>query len=109
MKSKFLLVAGLLVFVRPWLADVAGMQRIGHTTLTPLITSGSMLPGGAFQFAFTGVPNATNTVLTATSVASSLATWAEVGVVPEFSPGLYLFSEPQAANDPHRFYRIRSP
>jgi hypothetical protein len=35
MKLKFLLLAGLLVFGLAWLAKAEGMQRIGHTTLTP--------------------------------------------------------------------------
>jgi WD40 repeat protein len=76
----------------------------GLTTLVHPATAS----GGAFQFTFTGVPNATNTVLATTNVASLSATWAEVGMVPEFSPGLYLFTEPQASN-PQRFYRVRSP
>jgi 5-methylcytosine-specific restriction endonuclease McrA len=64
---------------------------------------------GVVQFAFTGAANGTNTVLATTNIASPLATWAEVGVVEQISPGLYLFTEPQAANNPQRFYCIRSP
>jgi len=67
------------------------------------------LPGGAFQFAFTGVPNRTNTMLATTDLALQLSNWTELGVVPEFAPGLFLFSDRQATNHPQRFYRIRSP
>jgi hypothetical protein len=67
------------------------------------------LPGGAFQFAFTGPANGTNTVLATTNLALPLADWTVLGTVPEFSTGLFVFSDPQAANGPKGFYRIRSP
>jgi WD40 repeat protein len=66
-------------------------------------------PGGAFQFAFTGPANGTNTVVTTTNSAASLATWTVLGLAPEFSPGLYLFSDPQPASHPQRFYSVRAP
>ena len=67
------------------------------------------LQDGAFQFAFTGAAHGTNTVLATTNPAGSAANWTVLGLVPEFSPGLYLFSDPQAANNPQRFYSVRSP
>jgi WD40 repeat protein len=66
------------------------------------------LPGGALQFAFTGVPNGTNTMLTTTDLALPLSNWMELGVVPEFAPGLFLFTDPQAKNHSQRVYRVRS-
>ncbi len=67
------------------------------------------LPGGAIQFAFIGAPNGTNTVLTTTNLALPAANWTALGVLPEFSAGLFVFSDSQAANGPQRFYRVRSP
>jgi hypothetical protein len=67
------------------------------------------LPGGAFQFTFTGVPNGTNTMLATTDVALPLSNWTKLGVVPEFAPGLFLFSDPQATNHSQRIYHVRSP
>ena len=67
------------------------------------------LPGGAFQFAFTGAPNGTNTVLTTTNPALPVSNWTELGVVPEFPSGLFVFTDAQATNYPQRFYRVRSP
>jgi len=64
------------------------------------------LPGGAFQFAFTAAPNGTNKVLATTNPALPLANWTVLGVVPEFSAGLFIFSDAQAANGPQRFYRV---
>jgi hypothetical protein len=63
-------------------------------------------PGGAFQFAFTGAPNGTNNVLAATNPALPLSDWAVLGVAPEFAPGLFVFSDSQAANSAQRFYRV---
>ena len=77
----------------------------GEITLVNL----SRRAGGAFQFAFTGAANGTNTVLAATNPALPSSNWAVLGVAPEFAPGLFFFSNPQAANSPQRFYRIRSP
>ncbi len=77
----------------------------GPITLVNLLK----LPGGALQFAFIGAPIGTNTVLTTTDLALPTANWTALGAVPEFSPGLFVFSDPQAANGPQRFYRVRSP
>lgn len=63
-------------------------------------------PGGAFQFAFTGAPNGTNNVLATKNPALPLSDWAVLGVAPEFAPGLFVFSDSQAANSPQRFYRV---
>jgi N-acetylneuraminic acid mutarotase len=67
------------------------------------------VPSGAFQFAFTGAANGTNTVLAATNPAVPLANWTVLGVAPEFSTGLFVFSDAQAAGGPQRFYCVRSP
>ena len=77
----------------------------GPITLVNLVK----LPGGAFQFAFTAAPNGAHTVLTTTDLALPLVNWTVLGVVPEFSPGLFAVSDPQAANSTRRFYRVRSP
>jgi len=48
------------------------------------------------------------TVLATTNLALPLANWTVLGPVPEFSTGLFVFSDAQAANGPKRFYRVRS-
>jgi hypothetical protein len=91
---------------------IASAELYDSTTwlATPvMLSSPSKLPGGAFQFAFTSNPNGTNTVLATMNVALPLANWTVLGVVPEFSPGLFLFTDPQATNNPRGFYRVRSP
>ncbi len=68
------------------------------------------LPGGAFQFAFTGAANGTHTILAAANLAAPLSNWTALGVAPEFSPGLFLFTNAQGTNShPQQFYRVRSP
>jgi uncharacterized repeat protein (TIGR03803 family) len=64
---------------------------------------------GGFQFAFTGVPNGTNTILATTNLALQSSDWMELGVVAEFAPGLFLFTDPQVTNHSLRVYRLRSP
>lgn len=66
-------------------------------------------PGSALQFAFTAAPNGTNSVLATTDLSLPLADWTALGVVPEFSDGLFVFRDPQAATGSRRFYQIRSP
>jgi hypothetical protein len=104
--GQVLIAAGYYVNGPAWLtsAELYG-SAAGPITLVNVVKP----PGGAFQFAFTAAPNGTNTVLTTTDPALPLSNWTPLGVVPEFSPGLFRFSDPQVANDPQRFYRVRSP
>ena len=104
--GQVLVAAGYYVNGPAWLssAEVYGSAAGPISLLNPV-----KLPGGAFQFAFTGASNGTNTVLATTNATLALSNWMVLGAVPEFSPGLFLFSDWQAANDARRFYRIRSP
>jgi len=104
--GQVLVAAGYYVNSPSWLSNAELYNSAaGRITLVNQVK----LPGGAFQFAFTGASNGTNTALATTNPALPLANWTVLGVVPEFSPGLFLFSDPQAANGPQRFYRVRSP
>ncbi len=73
------------------------------------LTTASVLPSGSFQFAFTNVPGASFTVLTTTNLALPLASWTVLGAVTEVSAGQFQFSDPQATNNPQRYYRVKSP
>ena len=103
--GKVLVAAGYYVNnnVQLFSAELYNSAAGGISLINPV-----KLPGGAFQFAFTGAANGTNTVLAATNHALPLANWTVLGVVPEFSSGLFVFSDSQAANGPQRFYRVRS-
>jgi WD40 repeat protein len=104
--GKVLVAAGFSFNPDTWFSSAELYDSApGPITLVNLVKR----PGGAFQFAFTGAANGTNTILATTNTALSLSNWTVLGLVPEFSPGLYLFSDPQAANNPQRFYCVRSP
>jgi len=82
---------------------------IARTPPTLTMTSSSKPPGGAFQFAFASIPHGTNTVLTTTNIALAVTNWSVLGVASEFSPGLFIYTDPQATNIVRRLYRVRSP
>ena len=65
--------------------------------------------GNGLQFTFTNAPAADFTVLTATNVSLALTNWTLLGEVQQVAPGQYQFTDPQAATNPARFYRVRSP
>ena len=48
-------------------------------------------------------------MLTATNVSLPLANWTVLGEVNQVAPGQYQFTDPQAATNTARFYRVRSP
>ena len=76
----------------------------------PLYLAGpAMLGNGTAQLAFTNTPGASFTVLAATSVSTPLSNWMVLGAPDEIAPGQFQFTDPQATNNPQRFYRLRSP
>ena len=75
----------------------------------PTLIDAKTLTNGAFQFAFTNSVGAIFGVLTSTNVALPLTNWTALGGATEVSPGQFQFTDPQATNNPQRFYVIRSP
>jgi hypothetical protein len=75
----------------------------------PTITDARFLTSGSFQFSFTNSVGAIFGVLTTTNVALPLTNWTALGGVTEISPGQFQFMDPQATNNPQRFYSVRSP
>ena len=76
---------------------------------TPVITNAAPLPGGGFQFTYTNTPGVAGTVLSTTNLSFSLSNWNALGLATETSSGQFQFADPQATNNPQRFYRISSP
>ena len=74
-----------------------------------MLTGGIPLTNGSFRFAFTNTPGASFGVLAATNPALPLSNWTSLGGLTEVSPGQFQFTDPQATNNPQRFYRVRSP
>jgi WD40 repeat protein len=103
--GQVLIVAGFHYNPSTWLSSA----ELYDSTAGPItLVNPRSLPNGTFQFAFTGAPNATNTVLATTNPTQPLSEWTDLGAAPEFAPGLFLFSDsrpPQSG--PKWFYRVR--
>jgi hypothetical protein len=83
---------------------------ISGSSPAPIVLTGAAIQvSGAFQLSFSNTPGATFSVLATTNLALSLTGWTVLGGVTEAPPGHFQFSDPQATNGPHRFYRVRSP
>ena len=73
--------------------------------------SNTRLENGLFRFAFTNLSGPAYTVLASPDTALSLDNWSNLGVAVETPPGSgqFQFTDPQATNNPQRYYLIRSP
>ena len=75
----------------------------------PVLQNPGIKADGSFQFSFTNYPTASFEVVATTNLALPLTDWTSLGNVPQASPGLFQFTDPQVANSPRRLYRVRSP
>jgi hypothetical protein len=69
----------------------------------------AVLPDGAFQFGFTNTPGMSFTTLSTTNLSFPFSNWSFLGLATDYPPGQFLFTDPQAATNPQRFYRVHSP
>ena len=72
-------------------------------------TSAQTLANGSFQFSFTNTSGAFFGVLATTNPALPLSYWTTLGDAKEVSLGQFQFTDLQATNNAHLFYRVRSP
>jgi hypothetical protein len=89
-----------------------GAVELQSPAANPPVLENLTVPGGGgngLQFTFTNAPAADFTVLTATNVSLALTNWTVLGEVQQVAPGQYQFTDPQAATNLARFYRVRSP
>jgi len=89
-----------------------GAVEVQPPAANPAVLENLTVPAGGgigWQFTFTNAPAADFTVLTATTVSLALTNWTVLGEVQQVAPGQYQFTDPQAATNPARFYRVRSP
>ena len=94
------------------LIDIGAVELQSPAANPPVLENITVPAGGAangLQFTFTNAPAADFTVLTATNVSLALTNWTVLGEVQQVAPGQYQFTDPQAATNPVRFYRVRSP
>jgi N-acetylneuraminic acid mutarotase len=69
----------------------------------------TQLPGGAFQFTFTNLPDAGFLVYGTTNLSVPFSNWTVITGLTEISPGQYQFTDSKATNKTRYFYRVRSP
>ncbi|MDB6065879.1 MAG: hypothetical protein JWR26_2087 [Pedosphaera sp.] len=75
---------------------------------SPPLLSGLTLLGTNFGFSFNDTPGSVFTVLTSTNVALPSGNWTVAGSMTEAPSGHFTFTDPQAATNQQRFYRVRS-
>jgi len=94
------------------LIDIGAVELQSPAANPPVLENITVPAGGGakrLQFTFTNAPAADFTVLTATNVSLALTNWTVLGEVQQVAPGQYQFTDPQAATNTGRFYRVRSP
>jgi hypothetical protein len=93
------------------LIDLGAVELQSPAANPPVLENITVPAGGGngLQFTFTNAPAADFTVLTATNVSLALTNWTVLGEVQQVAPGQYQFTDPQAATNRARFYRVRSP
>jgi hypothetical protein len=93
------------------LIDIGAVELQSPAANPPVLENITVPAGGGngLQFTFTNAPAADFTVLTATNVSLALTNWTVLGEVRQVAPGQYQFTDPQAATNMARFYRVRSP
>jgi hypothetical protein len=93
------------------LIDLGAVELQSPAANPPVLANLTVPVGGGngLQFTFTNAPAADFTVLTATNVALALTNWTVLGEVQQVAPGQYQFTDPQAATNRARFYRVRAP
>jgi hypothetical protein len=93
------------------LIDIGAVELQSPAANPPVLGNLTLPAGGGngLQFTFTNAPAADFTVLTATDVSLTLTNWTVLGEVQQVAPGQYQFTDPQAATNGVRFYRVRSP
>lgn len=74
-----------------------------------VLTNPTRLGNGAFKFGFTNTPNALFTVFGTTNPALPFSNWTTLTGLTQVLPGQFQFTDSQATNMPHRFYRVSSP
>jgi hypothetical protein len=91
--------------------DIGAVEGVFNPAGPGMLTGPHRLAGGSFQFSFTNFSGMPFTVLASTNVTRPVTAWANLGTAVETPPGSgqFQFNDPQATNQPLRFYRVRTP
>jgi hypothetical protein len=88
---------------------MADNMRVTPAPMPPVLEHAAMLGSAGFRFSFTNWTGLSFTVLAASDPGLPAGSWTVLGSATELSAGLYQFTDSQATNSPHRFYRVTSP
>jgi hypothetical protein len=75
----------------------------------PPVLVGLKKSTSGFQFTFSNSVGAVFGVVATTNLSIPFTNWTALGSVTELSPGQFQFTDPQATNNPRRFYKVRAP
>jgi hypothetical protein len=89
--------------------DIGSVEGVYNPAGPGTLKNVTKLGNGSVQFGFTNYSGMTYNVLAGTNAAAPLNTWLNLGPAVESPPGTFLFTDPQAANYPRRFYQIQGP
>jgi hypothetical protein len=90
--------------------DIGAVELQGVIAANPpLLMPPVAQAGGSVMFDFTNNPDAEFIVLASTNLALPMSQWNGLGLATQSSPGQYQFTDSDATNYPHRFYRVVSP
>jgi predicted outer membrane repeat protein len=91
--------------------DIGSVEAQLATTSPELADAYWSSSNQTFQFSFTNLVGGSFTVFANTNVTAPSGTWTIIGTAVEVPPGSgqFEFSDPQATNYSHRFYRVGSP
>jgi hypothetical protein len=92
------------------IVDVGAVELQAASVTPPWITGAEILGDGTFQLSFSNLSGASFQVLASTNIALPTSNWPMIGPATETPPGsgLFEFTDPDATNLPHRFYRVKS-
>ena len=92
-------------------ADIGAVEGYVFSDGPGMLTGVKKLANGMFQLGFPNYSGLSYTVLASTNVTAPLNTWSNLGPAIEVPAGTgqYQFTDPQATNNPQRFYRVSSP
>jgi len=104
---KVLIVGGPFSDGAPFIAE---LYDSAPTFLNPIL-SPMRLGDGSFQFRFSNPSGESYHILASPNFTAPLNAWSNLGVATETSPGSgqFQFTDLQATNYPHRFYRVSWP
>jgi uncharacterized repeat protein (TIGR03803 family) len=107
-----LVVAGNVIYGTSE-SGTTGSGTLFSYTLPPtgpviVLTNQLKLANGDFRFGFTNLHGSTNTVFSATNVATPFTNWISLGMATEISNGVFQFTD-TTTNLNRRYYRVVSP